>query len=305
MTALLPHVQCDTPEIPIKIDRVCVKGFYRRICLDTGDGSFCLNAKINACIDLPRHQRGIHVSRSVEAIIESLGEIKLSGLKKIEEALRNITKILLDKHKYAYEAEVSINTLYLYKYNDSYVGINSDEIPIILMFRNRLWRDGKEETSIGVKIKGMTVCPCAQQVYAAMENLKIPHAPSHSQRATILASIKTNHGSDVDLNKVIKAVLESFSAPVLNLLKRDSEYRLVKKAFENPRFVEDVTRHAAYNIFKECNSELNDDDEIQVRVTSFESIHPFNLYASSSYKVSELKEAHKVFEEEDIAYKSC
>ena len=292
MLPQLPHVQCDQPDIPIRIDKVCVKGIYKRICLDTGDSSICLNTKINACVDLPKSQKGIHVSRNVETVLETLSEAKFTGFKKLEEALRNITHILLNKHNYAYKAEASISTLYLYKYNDEYISNYVDEIPVILILKDVLLRDGYEETTIGVKIKGMTVCPCAQQVYATMENLKLPHAPSHSQRAMIYLGVKV-HGNDsnnIDLNDIIRATLDSFSAPVLNFLKRDSEYRLVKKAFENPRFVEDVTRHAIYNVYKILKDSLKDDDEIFVKVVSYESIHPFNLYSYSTYKVKELRE---------------
>ena len=288
----LPHVQCDQPDIPIRIDKVCVRGIYRRICLDVDDSSICLNARINACIDLPKNQKGIHVSRNVETILETLGETKLTGFKKLEEALRNITHVLLNKHGYAYRAEASISTLYLYKYNDERISNYIDEIPVTLILRDVLLRDGYEEVTIGVKMRGMTVCPCAQQVYAAMENLTLPNAPSHSQRAMIYLGVKV-HGDDsdgIDLNDIIRAALDSFSAPVLNFLKRDSEYRLVKKAFENPRFVEDVTRHAIYNVYKVLRNSLKDDDEVFVRVVSYESIHPFNLYSYSTYKVRELRE---------------
>ena len=307
---VLPHVQCDQPDIPVKIDKVCVRGIYRRICLDLGDSSICLNARINACIDLPKSQKGIHVSRNVETILETLGEARFSGFKKLEDALKNMAQLLLNKHNYAYKAEVSTSTLYLYKYSNKDISNYVDEIPVILTLKDTLLRNGSEETTIGVKIKGMTVCPCAQQVYATMENLKLPHAPSHSQRAMIFLGVKL-HGNNgnIDLNEIIKAALDSFSAPVLNLLKRDNEYKLVKKCFENPRFVEDVTRHAIYNVYENCKRCLNDDDEIFVKVTSFESIHPFNLNSYSIYKVKELRDLDRLSNDqsspEDLSYKSC
>ena len=311
-STILPHVQCDQPDIPIKIDKVCVKGIYRRICLNTDDSSICLNARINACIDLPKNQKGIHVSRNVETILETLGETRFTGFKKLEEALRNITHMLLNKHNYAYRAEASISTLYLYKYGDERISNYVDEIPVTLVLRDVLLRDGYEEVTIGVKMRGMTVCPCAQQVYAAMENLSLPNAPSHSQRAMIYLGVKV-HGGDsdgIDLNNIIKAALDSFSAPVLNFLKRDSEYRLVKKAFENPRFVEDVTRHAIYNVYKILKDSLKDDDKVFVKVVSYESIHPFNLYSYSTYKVKELRELDHLSNginnnSSDIINKSC
>jgi len=65
---------------------------------------------------------------------------------------------------------------------------------------------------------------------------------------------------------------------------------LVRKAFENPKFVEDVARNLVFNVYETFVGDLKDDDEIAVKVVSFESIHPYNLYAYSSYSIKELRE---------------
>ena len=178
--------------------------------------------------------------------------------------------------------------IYIYHYK-SFMGL--DELPVIFLIKDSLWRNGKEEVTIGVKAKGMTVCPCAQQVYAYMEKLQsqLPHVPSHSQRALASVFIVTKPNNNIDLAKLTEVVLNSFSAPVLNYLKRDSEYKLVKQAFENPKFVEDVARDLIFNVYETFNAELHDDDKIVVKVVSYESIHPFNLYAFSLYRVGELR----------------
>ncbi len=286
----LPDVQNRKPEVEICLSKVCIGGLYKRICLSVDGSDICLNAKISACVNLPRNQRGIHVSRNVEAIIETIGETRLAGFKKLEEALHNLTRTLLNKHTYASMAETSLRTLYMHKYN-SFMG--TDEVPTILMIRDKLWRDGREELTIGVMVKGMTVCPCAQEVYAYMEKLQaqLPHVPSHSQRALASVSITLHQlDNNIDLAKLIDTVINSFSAPVLNYLKRDSEYKLVRKAFENPKFVEDVARNLVFNVYETFVGDLKDDDEIAVKVVSFESIHPYNLYAYSSYSIKELRE---------------
>jgi GTP cyclohydrolase-4 len=245
---------------------------------------------MSACVNLPRNQRGIHVSRNVEAIIEAIGETKFAGFKKLEEALHNLTRTLLNKHTYASMAETSLRTLYIHRYS-SFMGM--DEVPTILMIRDKLWRDGREELTIGVMVKGMTVCPCAQEVYAYMEKLQsqLPHVPSHSQRTLASVNITLNRlDNGIDLARLIDAVINSFSAPVLNYLKREGEYRLVQRAFENPRFAEDVARSLVFNVYEVFTNELRDEDRIAVKVVSFESIHPYNLYAYSSYSIKELRE---------------
>ncbi|MFP3281145.1 MAG: GTP cyclohydrolase, FolE2/MptA family [Vulcanisaeta sp.] len=286
----LPDVQNRRPAVEICLSKVCISGFYKRICLNVDSSDICLDAKMSACVNLPRNQRGIHVSRNVEAIIEAIGETKFAGFKKLEEALHNLTRTLLNKHTYASMAETSLRTLYIHRYS-SFMGM--DEVPTILMIRDKLWRDGREELTIGVMVKGMTVCPCAQEVYAYMEKLQsqLPHVPSHSQRALASVNITLNRlDNGIDLARLIDAVINSFSAPVLNYLKRESEYRLVRRAFENPRFVEDVARSLVFNVYEVFTNELRDEDRIAVKVVSFESIHPYNLYAYSSYSIKELRE---------------
>jgi len=286
----LPDVQNRRPAIEICLSKVCISGFYKRICLNVDGSDICLDAKMSACVNLPRNQRGIHVSRNVEAIIEAIGETKFAGFKKLEEALHNLTRTLLNKHTYASMAETSLRTLYIHRYS-SFMGM--DEVPTILMIRDKLWRDGREELTIGVMVKGMTVCPCAQEVYAYMEKLQsqLPHVPSHSQRTLASVNITLNRlDNGIDLARLIDAVINSFSAPVLNYLKREGEYRLVRRAFENPRFVEDVARSLVFNVYEVFTNELRDEDRIAVKVVSFESIHPYNLYAYSSYSIKELRE---------------
>jgi len=286
----LPDVQNRRPAVEICLSKVCISGFYKRICLNVDGSDICLDAKMSACVNLPRNQRGIHVSRNVEAIIEAIGETKFAGFKKLEEALHNLTRTLLNKHTYASMAETSLRTLYIHRYS-SFMGM--DEVPTILMIRDKLWRDDREELTIGVMVKGMTVCPCAQEVYAYMEKLQsqLPHVPSHSQRTLASVNITLNRlDNGIDLARLIDAVINSFSAPVLNYLKREGEYRLVRRAFENPRFVEDVARSLVFNVYEVFTNELRDEDRIAVKVVSFESIHPYNLYAYSSYSIKELRE---------------
>jgi GTP cyclohydrolase-4 len=286
-----PDVQKNAPGIPIEISKVCVKGLYRRLCLDSDDGNVCLDSKIDACINLPKKQRGIHVSRSVEAIIESFSGARYSGFKKIEDALEYLSEMLLRRHEYALKASASLKTLYLYRYIDDSIGLE-DFIPVEIAMRSDIYRDGLKKFLICIGLEGMTVCPCAQQVYAYFEGSYPPNTPSHSQRSKLSIAIITKENI-VDIDDLIKAALSSFSAPSLNLLKRRDEYRLVKKAFETPRFIEDVAREAVYRVYNVYGDRLSGDSKLVIKVVSFESIHPYNLYAYLSYTIYELREAIK------------
>lgn len=283
----LPDVQKGVPSITVEISKVCVKGLYRRICINTDGASVCLDSRIDACIDLPKSQRGIHVSRSVEAIMESFSETRYDGFKRIEDALEHLASTLLGKHEYALKASASLKTLYLYRYSDDAIGAD-DYIPVDITMRVEAYRGGLKRFLINVEIKGMTVCPCAQQVYAYFEGSSPPHVPSHSQRTKLSISVLAREDV-IDVSDVIRVALNSFSAPLLNLLKRREEYRLIKRAFETPRFIEDVARAAMYGLYKVYGDKLSGDAKLVVKVLSFESIHPYNLYAYLSYTIDELR----------------
>jgi GTP cyclohydrolase I len=71
----------------------------------------------------------------------------------------------------------------------------------------------------------------------------------------------------------------SASAPLYPLLKRPDERFVTMQAYENPAFVEDITRGVAVR--------LQADERVswfQVQAVNFESIHNHNAFASTTWK---------------------
>ncbi len=67
---------------------------------------------------------------------------------------------------------------------------------------------------------------------------------------------------------------ESASSEVYSLVKRTDEKYLTEKAYQNPKFVEDVVRGVAVK--------LNEDDNFtwySIEAENFESIHNHSAYA--------------------------
>ena len=157
-----------------------------------------------------------------------------------------------------------------------------------MCIRDRAERDREADWSIGVSLEGLTVCPCAQAVYASLEKANPESSLSHMQRTKVSIKVKTN-GVPTPVEWLVDAVVDSFSAPTLSLLKRLQEYELIKDAFRNPRFIEDVIRQV---LFKVANK-LNDEDfplntEIFIEGESYESVHPFNAYANTKATLEEI-----------------
>jgi len=280
----LPDVQDDVPQHPIRIDRVGVKNVKRRVIIEGPKGELQFDVTIDAYVDLPIDKRGVHMSRNIMAFIEAIDAARLMVHPTVEKVLDKICDMLLEKHEYSSYAEVHARTTYFYE--EDFTGTSTSEAADveIKVFKSR---DGITTYTTKVSVLGMTVCPCAQQVYSSIDNVSLPHAPSHTQKAKLSISLTTRDGF-VRIEKLIDVARRSFSSPTVSLLKKYDEYKLIKHAFKNPRFVEDVVRSALYQIYECFSKVLPGDTMVEVEILSYESIHPHDVYAHSKTTLEEL-----------------
>lgn len=100
---------------------------------------------------------------------------------------------------------------------------------------------------------------------------------THIQRARTLLELETGFENKIELEDMISCVEKGFSSEVYTLLKTEDEVHVVEKMFENPQFVEDVTRNvinSARKTFPKCR--------IYVKTISEESIHRHDVIAEGS-----------------------
>ena len=77
------------------------------------------------------------------------------------------------------------------------------------------------------------------------------------------------------IEELVQMAEETASAEIYSLMKRVDEKHVTEKAYENPRFVEDIMR--------EMVTKLDQDDRVNwynISVKNFESIHNHNAFAS-------------------------
>ena len=108
-----------------------------------------------------------------------------------------------------------------------------------------------------------TLCPCSKEIsdYGA-----------HNQRShvTILVELK----GPIDWTELVRFAEDEASSELWPLLKRSDEKWVTERAYENPKFVEDLIRDVALG--------LNADPRIgayRLEVENFESIHAHSAYA--------------------------
>lgn len=281
----VPDVQDEPPLHPIYISRVGVRNVRRRVTVERSQGKYHFDVTIDAFVDLPPNKRGVHMSRNIEAFIEAIDAVRTTPHPSVEKLLDRVCDMLLAKHEYSTTVEVVARTAYFYEVE--FAGVPASETADVEIKAVKR-RDGGSLYTIRVSLVGMTVCPCAQQVYSSLNGTEPSQTPSHTQRARITLSVTVREGS-VGIDELVRVAREAFSAPSISLLKKLDEYRLIRRAFENPRFVEDVARAVLYNFCRTFSGKLPDDTEIEVEVVSYESIHPHDVYAYSRSSLGYLR----------------
>jgi len=108
-----------------------------------------------------------------------------------------------------------------------------------------------------------SLCPCSK---------KISDYGAHNQRSHVTLTVRMDEF--VWIEELIDLVEAEASCELFGLLKRPDEKYVTERAYDNPKFVEDMVRDVA--------ARLNADDRISaytVESENFESIHNHSAYA--------------------------
>ncbi|HLE96862.1 MAG TPA: GTP cyclohydrolase MptA [Candidatus Thermoplasmatota archaeon] len=292
-SSALPDVQSLRSLHPYRLTRVGVTGIKKPVHVKRPDRpAATLVATFDVYVDLPRDQRGIHMSRNVEAVNATIDELARETTGGLEDLAARIVETLLRKHDYATVAEVEIEVDYfrerLTPANHAATLEHHELVATAVAKRGRPVRRG-----IGVVVTGMTACPCAMEGTrkilrdrgAAVEDIP---TITHNQRNHLFILLETDVPAAVEADDLLDVAEESLSAPTFELLKRGDETALVLQAHEHPRFVEDVVREALARVAKRY-AHLPDDATVLVRSEAEESIHKHNAVAEECVSLGELR----------------
>jgi GTP cyclohydrolase-4 len=93
---------------------------------------------------------------------------------------------------------------------------------------------------------------------------------------------------EIEADDLIDIVEGSLSSPTYGILKRKDEAKVVLKAHEHPKFVEDVVRDILGKVLRKYKN-LDDSVHVTVRSESEESIHKHNAFAERVTTLGELR----------------
>jgi GTP cyclohydrolase-4 len=301
-----PDTQENLPSIPVYLTRVGVTGVKKLLKIERDvKRPIILLPTFDAFVDLPSTKRGIHMSRSPEAISEVLEETLENNAVEIESLCAEIVNSLLKKHKYAKRAEVSMKSDYMFLKKSPVTNLKTQEMSK-LMADAVGYRNGDKvviRKMVGVEVVGMTVCPCAlesvkesskQELLKFLDEettekvLDTVSFSSHNQRGRGMVMIEVPEDHMIRGEDLIRIIEDSMSSSVCELLKRPDENAIVVQAHKNPMFVEDCVRNMVQRIVSEF-SHLPDDTMVTVRQVNEESIHRHDAFAEKVATMGELK----------------
>jgi GTP cyclohydrolase-4 len=286
----LPDVQSSPSMLNFKITRVGVTGVKKLVQIKRPGKkkAISLVVKMDLFVDLPASQKGSHMSRNLELVSDIIDTNLENPITDLESFCAKTAKLLLKKHEYATFSEVKAEADYFLDrvYPSGKKGLE----PFKLVAEARAKSAGEVKKLIGVRVIGMTACPCAMETVRKIGNYKEKIAtPTHNQRniTTLMIEVPEDDRT-VDANDLIDIVEDAFSSPTFGLLKRKEEAELVLNAHKKPKFVEDVVRDILSAILKNYKHLPNDVIAV-VRSESEESIHKHNAFAERVTTLGELR----------------
>jgi len=249
----IPDTQSARDERHLAIQRVGIKGVRYPLQIRIGDAVLPTVASWDLDVALPAEQKGTHMSRLV-AWLDTLDRpFDLP-------TLRDELGVMLGK-LHASEGRIEAAFPFFLRKRAPVSGVQS-----LLEYQGR-WigetRAGATTITAEVVVPVKSLCPCSKEIsdYGA-----------HNQRSHV--TIRAELLGEIGWGELVRFAEDAASSELWPMLKRADEKWVTERAYENPKFVEDLVRDVALR--------LNTDARIgrySVDVENFESIHAHSAYA--------------------------
>ena len=251
---ILEDIQSKKDHRQIEIDKVGVKNItYPVTVLDKTHGEQHTVATVNMYVSLPHQFKGTHMSRFIEVLNEYRHGI---DIRYFPEILRKI----LDRLDAA-SAHMEMRFPYFMQ-KKAPISRASSIMSYQCAFKGSIQK-GQYDLVVEVKVPLTSVCPCSKAISVG---------GAHNQRSE--ATVNIRFKEFVWIEDLIYLVESRASCDVYSLLKRSDEKYVTEKAYNNPKFVEDIVRDVARALLKDSNITW-----FSVEAENYESIHNHNAYA--------------------------
>jgi len=250
---LLPDVQSSADLRQLPIQQVGVRAIRHPVTIASPAGPQPAVATFDMFVGLPAHQKGTHMSRFVALLQENhealsaatMGSLLRSMLERLEASSGSI------EARFTYFIKKAAPVSGVESLMDYDVALGARMAGGTLALRQK------------VVVPVTSACPCSK---------RIADYGAHNQRSHV--TVQAELAAPLPIDALIRVAEDSASCEIWGLLKRPDEKFVTERAYDNPKFVEDVVRDVAL--------ELNRDARVvayTVECENFESIHNHSAYA--------------------------
>ena len=246
------QAHADTRHLPI--NKVGVKDIFHPVRVkDRSGGEQHTVANSNMYVFLPHNFKGTHMSRFVEILNRREREVSVESFR---DMLTEVTT-----HLDSEAGHIEMSFPYFVMKRAPVSGVES-----LMDYQASLigeHKGGRTEAWIKVVVPVTSLCPCSKKISAY---------GAHNQRSHV--TITARIAEHVWIEELIDIAEKEASCELYGILKRPDEKYVTERAYDNPKFVEDMVRDVA--------ARLNGDDRIRAYVVeseNFESIHNHSAYA--------------------------
>src|SRR3954466_1883259 len=250
----IPDVQGSADSRQLAIDKVGIKAIRHPMQTKERSGSVQHTvASFNMYVGLPHQFKGTHMSRFVEILNAHEREITV-------DSFQLMLKEMMAKLESA-EGRIEMSFPYFVDKAAPVSGVRSlmdYEVTFVAQVLK-----GEHCFAMKVLVPVTSLCPCSK---------KISERGVHNQRSHVTV---TAHTQDfVWIEELIDLVEKQASSELYGLLKRPDEKYVTERAYDNPKFVEDLVRDGAAGLTLDEGV-----DAYVVESENFESIHNHSAYA--------------------------
>ncbi len=251
---VLPDIQSLPDARALPIEAVGVRRLRCPVRIRTAGREHPTVATFSMAVALPAAARGTHMSRFLELLESRTEALDAAGFRSL------VTDMLARLGAASGAVEMGF-PLFIAK--RAPVSGSEGLVDYEVTWRGSVAPGGAYGFAMKVAVPVTSLCPCSKE---------ISEYGAHNQRSIV--SIDAGIEGAMEPEELIGIAERSASCEVYGLLKRADEKFVTERAYENPKFAEDLVRDAAL--------ELNRDRRIlryTVEAENFESIHNHSAYA--------------------------
>lgn len=250
----LVDVQAQADDRQLSIDAVGIKGVRHPVTIRAGERDLPTIATFSMTVGLPATVKGTHMSRFVECLQAQAHPFD-------QRAFKAMVFDTLDRLD-ARTGCVEMRFPYFVSKTAPVSRVQS-LLDYDVCWRGEVNANGRYAFSMHVIVPATSLCPCSKEISAY---------GAHNQRSHI--GIDAELTAEMTIEELVAVAERSASCDVYGLLKRPDEKFVTERAYDNPKFVEDLVRDVA--------TQLNRDTRVGryvVEAENFESIHNHSAFA--------------------------